>query len=289
MPRPGVPAIGILGDVERITRTIDMAKSSWAVLRADRELLWLPVLSAIASLIAIAVFFVPALLVNDGLTDAETGQTNPMAIVLLVAGSLVVAMIAVFFQGALVHGADERLGGGDPTVSSAIKGATARLPRLLGWAVLNFVVGSIIRALRERGGIVGALGGAIAEMAWNLVTFLAVPVVMIENLGPIDTVKRSTELFKRTGGENGAAQVGFGLLGFVAVLPAVVVVFLGSALGSGGLALAIIVAVVYIAGVLVTLTALNAVFQTVLYRYAADGVVPDEFGQTAIGGAFDHR
>ena len=191
MPRPGVPAIGILGDVERITRTIDMAKSSWAVLRADRELLWLPVLSAIASLIAIAVFFVPALLVNDGLTDAETGQTNPMAIVLLVAGSLVVAMIAVFFQGALVHGADERLGGGDPTVSSAIKGATARLPRLLGGAVLNFVVGSIIRALRERGGIVGALGGAIAEMAWNLVTFLAVPVVMIENLGPIDTVKRA--------------------------------------------------------------------------------------------------
>jgi hypothetical protein len=274
--------------VERITRTIDMAKSSWAVLRVDRELLWLPVLSAIASLITIVVFFVPALLVNDGLTD-ETGQTNPMALVLMIVGSLAVAMIAVFFQGALVHGADERLGGGDPTVSSAIKGAMGRLPKLLGWAVLNFVVGSIIRAIRERGGLLGGLGGAIAEMAWNLVTFLAVPVVMIENLGPIETVKRSTALFKRTWGENVAAQVGFGLLGLVAILPAVLVVALGSALGSVGLALAVVVAVVYAAVVIVALTALNAVFQTVLYRYAADGVVPDEFGRTAIGGAFDHK
>ncbi|MEO1063001.1 MAG: DUF6159 family protein [Actinomycetota bacterium] len=274
--------------MERISRTIDMAKSSWAVLRADRELLWLPVLSAIASLIAIAVFFLPALLLNDGLTD-ETGQTNPMAMVLMVAGSLLVAMIAVFFQGALVHGADERLGGGDPTVSSAIRGAMARLPKLLGWAVVNFVVGSIIRAIRERGGLLGGIGGAIAEMAWNLITFLAVPVVMIENRGPIDTVKRSTELFKRTWGENVAAQIGFGLLGFVAVLPAVIVIALGAAVGSAVLALAIVIGVVYIAAVIVTITALNAVFQTVLYRYAADGVVPDEFGETAIGGAFDHK
>lgn len=265
-----------------------MAKSSWAVLRADRELLWLPVLSAIASLIALAVFFVPALLLNDGLTD-ETGATNPMAVVLLVIGSLVVAGIAVFFQGALVHGADERLGGGDPTVSSAIGGAMARLPQLLAWAALNYVVGSIIRAIRERGGLLGAIGGSLAGMAWNLVTFLAVPVVMIEQRGPIDTVKRSTELFKRTWGENVAAQVGFGILGFVAILPVILVVLLFSALGSAGVVVGIIIAAVYIAAVIVVMSALNAVFQTVLYRYAADGVVPEQFGETSIGGAFEHR
>lgn len=265
-----------------------MAKSSWAVLRADRELLWLPVLSAIASLVAIAAFFLPALLLNDGLTD-EAGQTNPMAVMLMIIGSLLVAGIAVFFQGALVHGADERLSGGDPTVSSAIKGAMGRLPQLLGWAALNFVVGSILRAIRERGGVIGAIGASLAGMAWNLVTFLAVPVVMIESRGPIDTVKRSTELFKRTWGENVAAQVGFGILGFVAVLPAFLFVGLFGALGSAALVVGIIVAVVYVAAVIVVISALNAVFQTVLYRYAADGVVPEQFGESSIGGAFEHR
>lgn len=278
----------ILSSVERISRTIDMAKSSWAVLRADRELLWLPILSALASLVALVAFFVPALLINNGLTD-ETGATNPMAVVLMLAGSLVIAAIAVFFQGALVHGANERLGGGDPTVSSAISGAMARLPQLLGWALLNFVVGSILRALRERGGIVGAIGASLAGMAWNLVTFLAVPVVMIERRGPIDTVKRSTELFRRTWGENVAAQVGFGLLGLVAILPILPVAFVLGALGSAGTVLAVVLAVAYISAVIVVMSALNAVFQTVLYRFAADGVVPEEFGETTIGGAFNQR
>ena len=43
----------------RIRRTIELARASWAVLKADKELMVLPVISAFASLIIAATFVVP--------------------------------------------------------------------------------------------------------------------------------------------------------------------------------------------------------------------------------------
>ena len=46
----------------RIQNAISLAKASWQVLKADRELLLLPIMSGIASLIALASFIVPVYL-----------------------------------------------------------------------------------------------------------------------------------------------------------------------------------------------------------------------------------
>ena len=43
----------------RISNTIHMAKSSWAVLKADKELLVLPAMSALATLVVAATFLLP--------------------------------------------------------------------------------------------------------------------------------------------------------------------------------------------------------------------------------------
>ena len=70
-------------------------------------------------------------------------------------GSLAATVVSVFFTGALVAGAHERMSGGDPTVGSAIGRATQRIPGLVPWALLTATVGMIIQALRERAGAVG--------------------------------------------------------------------------------------------------------------------------------------
>ena len=62
-------------------------------------------------------------------------------------------------------------------------------------------------------------------------TFLAIPVVALEGKGPFASLKRSGTLLKSTWGENLGAQVGFGLLGFVASLPGLI--FIGLAVLSG--------------------------------------------------------
>jgi len=270
----------------RISRTIELAKASWQVLKADKELLVLPILSLVATLIVAASFLAPILMTGNG-TDIEDPGT--VGYVLMFIAYVALAFITIFFNAALVHAANERLDGGDPTVGSALRGAAARVHRILPWALVSATVSIILRAIEERAGVFGRIVSGIAGIAWSLVTFLVVPVLVIEDIGVIDAVKRSGALFKRTWGENMAAQIGFGLLGFVAVLPAFLVGAVAVSAG-GTIAFAgIVIAVLWVLAVVMVLSALNGIFQTALYRYAAGRDTEGAFGGHDLSAAFAPR
>ena len=274
----------------RISNTIALAKVSWRVLRKDRELLLIPVLSFLASIAVLALIWLPTLSTID--TSAVAGESDDPGAVLLLVGiitAMALSIISVFFNGALVAGAHERLSGGDPTVRSAVGRAFSRLPGLLPWAILTGTVGLILQAARERAGWLGRFVVNMVGMAWQTATFLVVPAIVIDDHGAISGLKASAALLKRTWGENIAARVGFGLLGFVAIIPAVLVVGATGALGGAALVLGILVAVPYLALVVVVLTALNAVFQTALYLYATTGSVPTGFDDSNLQASFSTR
>ncbi|MCH2415086.1 MAG: DUF6159 family protein [Acidimicrobiales bacterium] len=274
----------------RISNTIALAKVSWRVLRKDRELLLIPVLSFLASIAVLALIWLPTLSAID--TSALEGEREDPGAVLLVVGiitAMALSIITVFFNGALVAGAHERLSGGDPTVRSAVGRAFSRLPGLLPWAILTGTVGLILQAVRERAGWLGRFVVNMVGMAWKTATFLVVPAIVIDDHGAISGLKASAALLKRTWGENIAARVGFGLLGFVAIIPAVLVVGATGALGGAALVLGILVAIPYLALVVVVLTALNAVFQTALYLYATTGSVPTGFDDSNLQASFSIR
>ena len=263
----------------KIGRTVELAKASLEVLRADKELLLLPVLSFVASAFVGATFLIPTLLVVD--------QESPLTYVIAFVAYVALAYVTIFFNTALVAAADERLQGGDPTLGSALRGASKRAGRIFPWAVVSATVSILLRTLEQRGGIFGRIAASLAGLAWGLVTFLVIPVLVIEDVPVRDAIRRSGELFKRTWGENVVAMVGFGLLGFVAVLPAVALVGLAVASGNATVAvIAVAVAVVWIIGVAVVLSALNAIFQTALYRFAADGQPVGPFTPEIMGSAF---
>ena len=274
----------------RISNTIALAKVSWRVLRKDRELLLIPILSFLASIAVLALIWLPTLSAID--TSAMAGESEDPGAVLVVVGiitAMALSIISVFFIGALVAGAHERLSGGDPTVRSAVGRAFSRLPGLLPWAILTGTVGLILQAARERAGWLGRFVVNMVGMAWQTATFLVVPAIVIDDHGAVSGLKASAALLKRTWGENIAARVGFGLLGFVAIIPAVLVVVATGALGGAALVLGILVAVPYLALVVVVLTALNAVFQTALYLYATTGSVPTGFDDSNLQASFSIR
>jgi len=274
----------------RISNTIALAKVSWRVLRKDRELLLIPILSFLASIAVLALIWLPTLSAID--TSAMAGESEDPGAVLVVVGiitAMALSIISVFFNGALVAGAHERLSGGDPTVRSAVGRAFSRLPGLLPWAILTGTVGLILQAARERAGWLGRFVVNMVGMAWQTATFLVVPAIVIDDHGAVSGLKASAALLKRTWGENIAARVGFGLLGLVAIIPAVLVVVATGALGGAALVLGILVAVPYLALVVVVLTALNAVFQTALYLYATTGSVPTGFDDSNLQASFSIR
>jgi hypothetical protein len=250
----------------RIQRTIVLAKASWQVLKADRELVLLPVLSLAATLVVAASFVVPILFAGDVSRIEDPGAGG---YALLFAAYLVLTFITVFFNSALVHAANERLEGGDPTLGSAIRGASMRIGRIFQWALVAATVSLVLRALEDRAGAVGRFVVGMIGVAWSLVTFLVIPVIVVEGVGVGEAVKRAGTMFKRTWGENVAAQVGFGLLGMIAVIPAVIVAGLLSAVGGAAAVIGIVIAIAWVLVVVMTLSALSGIYQTVLYRYAA--------------------
>ena len=276
--------------MSKIRNTIELAKLSWGVLRKDRELLVLPVLSFLASLALLIPLGVAALfMLNIDATAGEEGATNPFVFVLGLFALLGLGVIGVFFNGALVAGAHERLVGGDPTVGSAISKAFKRISGLVPWALLTTTVGIVLRALSERAGWLGALAIRMIGVAWEVATFLVVPAIVIDNKRAWEGVKTSSSLLKSTWGENLIARAGFGILGFVAVLPAFLIGGILSSVGGLAIVVGIAVVIVWVASVVVVTTALSAIYQTALYLYATTGMAPSGFNQSRLAESFGSR
>ena len=93
----------------------------------------------------------------------------------------------IYANSALVGAALIRLRGGDPTVSDGLRIASSHLGSIIGYAAISATVGLILRWLQDRGSL-GVLASSLFGLAWSLATFLAVPVLVSENLGPMDSI-----------------------------------------------------------------------------------------------------
>lgn len=278
---------------ERLSRSWSLVKASAGILRSDRELLLFPMMSAIATLLVAASFFVPIggfglfaeLRANGG--DAMPIWFWPLLFVFYVVQYTVI----FFFNTALVGAAMMRLDGHNPTVADGLRIASAKLPMIIGYAVMAATVGMLLRAVQERAGFIGRWVVGLIGVAWTVATFLVVPVLVHENIGPVDAVKRSAELLKKTWGENIAGNVGiglvFGLLTMLAILAGVAVtVAVATNGGRFWTALPVVATVLAVLALTLVQAAMQGVYSAVLYRYAATGDTGQGFDRALIETAF---
>lgn len=105
-----------------------------------------------------------------------------------------------------------------------------------------------------------------------------VPIRVVENLGPLDALKRSVELLKETWSEQIAGNLGMGLVFGVLLVAAIVVGGAGiaAAIAAGSTVLTILVialAVVALLFLSLLSSALSGIYMATVYRHAADGEV----------------
>jgi hypothetical protein len=268
----------------RFKRSWEMFTASWRVLRSRKELAVFPVLSGAAGLVVAIIFLTPAVFTFD--TGAEGNGATPVTYALLAGFYLVSAYVASFFNAALISQANIALKGGDPGVANGLRVAGSMAGRLLPWALLSATVSMVLRVIEERLGFLGRIVAGLAGMAWNLVTYLVLPVMVLERATTKPAVKRSAELFRGTWGENVLGNVGIGAVGFLLFLPCVLLVFLGVVAGGAVAWVCSGIAVLWFLVSLVVTSALSGIYQTALYHYAADRDVPAEFAGADLAGAF---
>jgi hypothetical protein len=271
--------------VERIRNGWRLAKASWQVLSHDRELVAIPIVAGIASLVVFAIVAVPGV----ALLGDDDSVRWAVWIVLAIAALLATWMSAIG-QAAVVAGAGQRMDGDDPTLGSAFARARARSGRLFEWAVLATVVSIVLDIVRDRLGIFGNILASVGNMAFSVLSFLALPVIVFEDVGAIDGFKRSSQLLRGTWGEQLTFTFGLGLIGFVAALPGIALA--GGAAATGIVALQVVgvgLGVAWVIAVIAVTSALSAVFKTALYRYATQAPVDTAFDTADLSGAFRRR
>jgi len=278
----------------RLSNSWELVKASVAILRDDKELIVFPIISSIGVLLVTISFALP--MVFAGVFDSiVSGQENNAGVIgFIVAFLFYVAQyfVIIFFNSALIGAAMIRLRGGDPTLSDGFRIAINNIGSIFGYALIASTVGIILRTISERSNLLGRIVVSLIGLAWNLATFLVVPVLVVEETGPIEAVKRSAQLLKKTWGEQIVGNLSIGVF-FGALTIAVIVlivapsVYLMIALDNPALLIVmsfLLVAVLVLIG-LVSST-LSGIYAAAVYRFAAEGETGGYFQPELVQDAF---
>ena len=268
--------------MERIKRSWALVKASVEVLKLDKELLIFPLISSIMMIFITLTFLIPTLVGNVLDTIFDTGMPVFGYMVLFL--FYLVQYTVVFYNNtALVGAAMIRLRGGDPTVRDGYKIASQRILPILGWSLISATVGLILNMLsgnsdhkrRGLGGLIASILGA----AWNVLTFLVVPVLAVEGLGPIKAIQRSWELLKRSWGEQISGTLSIGLIfALIGIAGGMLMIDIGVALSlwlKSSIPIIIfgVLLLLFIMIISLLSSTLSGIFSAAVYAYAADGQV----------------
>ena len=277
----------------RLSNSWGLVKASWAVLRADKELIVFPLVSAGVSFIVLLSFAVPMLL--SGMFEAmfanEVAAARIVGYAVAFVFYLVQYFVIIFFNTALIGAAMIRLDGGDPTVRDGLRIAWEHVGVIFGYAMISATVGLILRWLARRG-VIGRLVSSLIGLAWGLATFLVIPILVVEDVGPVEGVKRSAKMLRETWGEQiaGNFSIGlvFGLLIFLTVLAGTVVT-IGLAILTESIVLMVLSASLFIGvtAVLILISStLSGIYSAAVYRFAAGKKSDQFFSEGLVESAF---
>lgn len=262
------PSLRKLGFFQRLGIGWRLTKVSLGVLRKEKGFVLLPLLSLLITAAVWVVFFITMFFL--------VAPTDVLGVWFFYVGLAVLYFVtffvSIYFNAAVMGAAMIRLNGGDPTVADGLRVARENIRRIAGWALLTATIGLVLRAISERFGWVGQLIAGVAGAAWNIVTYLVVPVLIFEKLRPWAAMKRSGSLLRQTWGEALGGYVTLGGIFLLLAIPMLLVILVGFLVGGvTGLLVALVIAVIYWLILGLIGSAAQSILVTALYRYATTG------------------
>jgi hypothetical protein len=277
-----------------ISQSWDLLGQSFAVLKSDKELMWLPIVSAILCLAAaVIILSIGALVLRPPGTFPHTSvqqkimrqEMAPFVFLFYVA----TYSITAFFNVALVSIASDRLAGGHTTFNDGLQVAWNRKWRIFQWALLAATVGMLLRMLEDRLKFLGRMIIGMVGFVWTLASFFVVPLLAAEDMGPVEALYRSAEIFRDTWGEEVSGGFSFGLIFFLLSLPGILFPLLGARFGEIWMFAGVASALIYWLLLGVVSSASQGIFVAVLYRYAITKQVAAGFRLGDLAGAWQPK
>ena len=281
------------------SRSWEITKLSFDVMKKDKELLLFPLFSIIFSMLFIAALLFPTV-ITFLIGGGTAGTMQGLYYVLIFITYLGLAFIATFFNVCVVYTAKKRFEGGNSRFGEALKFAFSKIHLIFMWSLLSATVGLILRILDNMANKSKGIGRVLLKilvsvlgMGWSIITIFVVPAMVYNNLSPFAAIKKSVQTLKKTWGESLIRHLGLGLiqgifilLGLVAIVLSVfLMIKVNVAIG----ALILIIAIIYIIVVALIFTVANSIFNTALYEYAEKGKIPAGYNKEVMQGAFKEQ
>jgi hypothetical protein len=290
-----------IGIKDTFSRSWELTKQSFSIIKADKEILIFPVLASIFSIIFFVLMALPFVMtgVMQQMGFDKLGELAYYIVVFIFYFG--VSFIATFFNVAVVYCAKKRFEGGDPTFGEGLKEAFKRIHLIFLWSIVSATVGLLLNLLenaaqKNKNFIVRWIMSAVRSLlgvVWSIVSIFVVPAMVFDNVGPFAALKKSAAAVKKTWGESLVRHYGLGFAEFVAIfagiillgVPGVLLLFYYWPVGLGVIALLII----YLLVVILLFSTASTVFNTALYMYAEKGKTPQVYSHETMKNAFENR
>jgi len=267
-----------------------LVKESFNVLKQDKELIWFPVLSAIASLVILIVFAVRVFFSVMGgdvqmLNNYE--QLDAVGYLVIFVYYLITFFITNYFLAGIytiVHG---RFGGNDLLFSDGIANANKHIGRIFTWSLISATVGIVLRIISNKSKILGKIVAMLFGAAWTILTYFSLPSLVIGERSIEESFKESAAIIRKTWGEVIIVNFGIGLF-FGLITFFVVFVMLGIAVLVPSIKMFVFLGVLFVVYVIVLsviYSTLGSIIKCALYEYATTGNIPQGFTPELIKGA----
>lgn len=278
--------------VGRIKAGWMLFKESYGFFRADKEMLWIPVITSCISIGLTVILCLVAFFVGfHGSIDAlknTTGSAPHMGYLFLFFMYVIGAFTLALSEAGIAHIVYTRIKGGDATLAQGLQSAFSHWFSLLLWSAITSTVGVILQMIADRSKILMSIVVALMGAAWSALTYFVVPTMVIDNKSAFASIPHSALVFKKTWGEtlvsNASLGIVFLLFDVLALLVGgllIVVAVSISAFWLVGLIIALLIFVLFIGALLQS--TLSGVIKTLLYVYASEGTIPPTFNQQLLG------
>lgn len=264
----------------------DLAKSVRRMVSGDRGLLIYPVVSGI-----IGVILFSASMVGSFLIPAGT-PIGYRVIIGLILAYLVTSFVSTYFLVAMLIAFKSYESGEKIGMAEALSMTRPYALRVLEWALFYTTLIMLLRLVESRfRGISQIIIAGIGSLGITVATFFAVPAILEKKVGPIDAVRESFTVIKRTIGPIFAGVGYIDLYTLVFALSGFLLAIGGAALISTILFKLIVVGAgvsLIVVGLVLNFTYFN-IFKLILYDYFNGNALPEGIDEKTVQAAIKRR
>jgi len=222
----------------------------------------------------------------------QKGQAHTIlwAYVIVLLFLFITHQIALYLNAALTHCTSQYFKSKPVSLKEGLHAASTHFLQLYNWNSYVGTIGIFFNLFQIILKKLSFYERMFCGLRWNIATYFAIPIIMSDKTGPVQTIKRSATLVRNTWGTNLRTHFGFLplllLARFLSLFPLILGAIAG---GRRNIIIGTTITIIFIIIITMISSATRTILACALHRYAAEGEIVPEFNEKSIKKAFVKR